>query len=187
MGTSGSGLGLSIVYGITKDHKGYYDVFSKEGQGTEFILYFPIIKSEASEDPEAGVRVGGTEAILVVDDVAEQRDMAAELLESFDYEVATVASGREAVTWLKSNDAALVVLDMIMEEGFDGLDTYREIITFKPGQKAIIVSGFSSTGRVEKMQELGAGSYIKKPYTREVLGQAVREELDRKLVNLQTR
>ena len=65
-----------------------------------------------------------------------------------------------------------------MEEGFDGLDTYQEIIEIQPGQKAVIVSGFSSTERVEKMQELGAGSYVKKPYTRAAIGRAIRLELD---------
>jgi two-component system cell cycle sensor histidine kinase/response regulator CckA len=59
------------------------------------------------------------------------------------------------------------------------LDTYRDIINIKPGQKAIIVSGFSSTERVGEMQKLGAGRFIRKPYTREAIGRAIREELDK--------
>jgi two-component system, cell cycle sensor histidine kinase and response regulator CckA len=73
-----------------------------------------------------------------------------------------------------------VVLDMIMEPGMDGLDTYRKILEIRPGQKAIIVSGFSETDRVLEAQALGAGDYIRKPYIQEKLGLAVRKELDRK-------
>jgi len=69
---------------------------------------------------------------------------------------------------------------MIMEDDFDGLDTYREIVKIRPGQKAIVVSGFSETDRVRKAQRLGAGPFVKKLYTLESIGRAVRQELDRK-------
>ena len=71
---------------------------------------------------------------------------------------------------------------MIMEKDFDGLDTYREIIKLYPGQKAVIVSGFSPTNRVNEMQKLGAGPYVKKPYTLTTISKAIREELDKELV-----
>ena len=61
----------------------------------------------------------------------------------------------------------------------DGLDTYRKIIRFHPGQKALIASGFSETERVKELQNLGAGQYIRKPYTLENFGSAVKAELDR--------
>ena len=67
-----------------------------------------------------------------------------------------------------------------MEPGIDGLETYRRILEIQPGQKAIIVSGFAKTDRVETAQELGAGEYVKKPYVIEKLGMAVRKELDKK-------
>ncbi|HBD08134.1 MAG TPA: hybrid sensor histidine kinase/response regulator, partial [Syntrophobacteraceae bacterium] len=70
------------------------------------------------------------------------------------------------------------VLDMIMDPGRDGLDTYAGIVEIHPQQKAIIVSGFSETERVAKAQALGAGAYVKKPYVLERLGLAVRKELD---------
>jgi len=70
------------------------------------------------------------------------------------------------------------VLDMIMDPGMDGLETYKRILEINPKQKAIIVSGFSRTERVEKAQELGAGAYIRKPYILETLGMAVRMELN---------
>ena len=72
-----------------------------------------------------------------------------------------------------------MVLDMIMDPGIDGLDTYKSIIQIHPKQKAIIVSGFSETERVNEAHALGAGEYVKKPYILEKLGMAVRKELDR--------
>jgi DNA-binding NarL/FixJ family response regulator len=68
---------------------------------------------------------------------------------------------------------------MIMEAGFDGLDTYRQIVRAFPDQKAVIASGFSKTKRVEEAQRLGAGAFVRKPYTLQRLGRAVRKELDR--------
>jgi two-component system, cell cycle sensor histidine kinase and response regulator CckA len=70
-----------------------------------------------------------------------------------------------------------VVLDMIMDPGMDGLDTYSKILEIQPKQKAIIVSGFSETERVVKAQILGAGAYVKKPYLLEKLGSAVRNAI----------
>jgi DNA-binding NarL/FixJ family response regulator len=66
---------------------------------------------------------------------------------------------------------------MIMSPGIDGLETYRRILKLHPGQKAIIASGFSETYRVREAQRLGAGEYIKKPYTVEKIGRAIREAL----------
>jgi CheY-like chemotaxis protein len=93
--------------------------------------------------------------------------------------VTIVSSGKEAIEYLKTNKADLIVLDMIMDPGIDGLDTYRQALEIHPQQKAIIVSGFSETDRVKAAQALGAGAYVKKPYIIEKLGLAVRKELDR--------
>ena len=89
----------------------------------------------------------------------------------------TVASGEEAVEYLKSKPVDLVVLDMIMDPGIDGLETYKRILAISPKQKAIIASGFSETDRVKEAQRLGAGTYIKKPYTYEKIGMAIKTEL----------
>jgi len=78
---------------------------------------------------------------------------------------------------MKDNSADLLVLDMIMDPGIDGLETYKRIIELHPNQKAIIASGFSATDRVKKLQNIGAGAYIKKPYTLEKIGIAVKTEL----------
>ena len=101
------------------------------------------------------------------------------MLKKLNYRVVTVSSGEEAVKYLKKNKVELVVLDMIMDPGMDGLDTYRKILEIHPKQKAIIVSGFSESDRVRQAQELGAGAYVRKPYVQERLGLAVRKELDK--------
>jgi len=182
MGRSGTGLGMAVVWGTVKDHNGYIDVESTEGQGTTFTLYFPITRRHAAgKGHEVSLEdyQGKGESILVVDDIQEQRDVATGILEKLGYKVTCVASGEEAVQWLESNTADLVVLDMIMNPGMDGLDTYKEILKLRPGQRAIIASGFSESGRVKETQRLGAGAYVKKPYLMEKIGMAVRNELDR--------
>jgi len=183
MGRSGTGLGLAVVWGTVKDHNGYINVESKEGKGSTFMLYFPVTRGKISSETLAisiSDYMGNGESILVVDDVKGQRDLAAEMLQKLNYSVASVSSGEEALAYLKDHTIDLVVLDMIMDPGMDGLDTYRSIIEINPGQKAIIVSGFSETHRVDAVQALGAGAYIRKPYVIEKLGLAVKKELDRK-------
>jgi len=96
-----------------------------------------------------------------------------------DYSVLTVSGGEEAVEYLKDHKADILVLDMIMAPGIDGLDAYRRILEIRPKQKAILVSGFSETDRLKKAQQLGAGAYVKKPYVMEKIGIAIRDELAR--------
>lgn len=183
MGHSGTGLGMAIVWGTVKDHKGYIDVESIEGEGTVFTLYFPVTRQELEKDTTIlFIRdyMGNGESILVVDDMEEQRDVAEGLLNKLGYSVTTVASGEEAVEYMKNNSSDLVVLDMIMDPGIDGLETYKRILKFHPGQKAIITSGFSETDRVKEAQKLGAGAYVNKPYMLEKIGIAIKKELKEK-------
>lgn len=179
MGRSGSGLGLAVVYGIVKDHNGYYDVFSTIGESTTFVLYFPVTTDEIDTPAHDDTDPGGNESILVVDDMEEQRDIARALIGSYGYNVVTASSGEEAVEIIKSRPVDLVVLDMILGNDIDGLETYKRILAHRPNQKALIVSGFSATERVNETLELGAGRYIRKPYNRETIGRAIRAELDR--------
>jgi two-component system cell cycle sensor histidine kinase/response regulator CckA len=182
MGRSGTGLGMAVVWGTVKDHKGYIDVQSIEGEGTTCFLYFPITRREPVRELE-GVAVtdfrGAGESILVIDDVKEQREIAHIILSELGYSVSTVPSGEEAIEFLKTNAVDLLILDMIMSPGIDGLETYRRILDLHPGQKAIIASGFSETNRVREAQALGAGKYVKKPYKLENISRAVKEELNR--------
>jgi CheY-like chemotaxis protein len=180
MGRSGTGLGMAVVWGTVKDHKGYIDVQSTEGKGTTFTLYFPVTRKELAKDKSLlsiEDYMGKGESILVVDDVEEQRKIAYQILKKLGYSVTSVSSGEEAIDYMKNNSADLLILDMIMDPGIDGLETYKRILEFHPGQKAIIASGFSETNRVKEAQRLGAGKYIKKPYTLEKIGIAVKNEL----------
>jgi CheY-like chemotaxis protein len=177
MGRSGSGLGLAIVYGVIKDHNGYIDIQSELDKGSYFVVYLPIMENAAALQDTSILNIHGSESILIVDDVAEQRELAATVLASLGYKVDACANGHEAAEYLKRGPVDVVILDMIMEPGFDGLDTYRKIIELRPGQKAIITSGFSETGRVREAEKLGVGKYVRKPYTMQQLGRAIREVL----------
>ena len=183
MGRSGSGLGMAVVWGTVKDHKGYIDVKSVEGRGTTFSLYFPVTRKESAK-AESHLHIedlmGRGESVLVVDDVEEQREIASGILNKLGYSVTSVSSGEEAVDFMNRSSADLLVLDMIMDPGIDGLDTYKQILDLHPDQKAIIASGFSETDRVKELQRLGAGAYLKKPYTLEKMGMAVKTELEKK-------
>jgi len=181
MGRSGTGLGMAVVWGTVKDHNGYIHVQSTEGQGTTFTLYFPVTRKSLEESSEIFLKdyIGKGEAVLVVDDVEEQRKIASGMLRELGYSVVSVSSGEEAVEYLKTHKVDLLVLDMIMDPGMDGLDTYKKILEIHPGLKAIIASGFSETDRVKELQNLGAGAYIRKPFLLEKIGIAVKEELKR--------
>ncbi len=180
MGRSGTGLGMSVVWGTVQDHEGYIDIISNADKGTTFDLYFPITLDETStrEEPfSLDACKGNGEKILIIDDVAAQRQIAGVTMEKLGYKTICVSSGEEAVKYLKENDADLLLLDMIMEPGIDGLETYKQILDLNPDQKAIIVSGYSQTRQVKETLRLGAGCYIKKPYTIEKIGIAVKTEL----------
>ena len=180
MGRSGTGLGLAVVWGTVKDHHGYIDVESEEGKGTTFTLYFPVSREEISPEQisvSVSEYMGNGESILVVDDMKEQRELATTMLTKLNYIVTSVSSGEEAVVYVRTHAVDLIVLDMIMDPGMDGLDTYLKLLETHPHQKVIIVSGFAETERVSKAQSLGAGAYVKKPYVLEKLGLAVRKEL----------
>jgi len=178
------GLGLTLVYRIVKDHGGYIDVDTAPGRGTIFKVFFPAMEGEEVEAPTEVPDLSGNESVLVVDDHEEQRRVAAALLESLGYRVITAENGRAAVELFRRLQRAgkplpdVIVLDMILADDFDGLETYREILKIRPGQKAVIVSGFAETARIVEARRLGAGRYVQKPYSLETLGRAVRAELD---------
>ncbi|MBN1532254.1 MAG: response regulator, partial [Spirochaetes bacterium] len=169
---------------IVEDHSGFIDVESAPGEGTVIDVYLPTALAgppgERDSIPREEYR-GHGERILVVDDQPEQRRIAEELLVSLGYRVTTAAGGGEAVALSPEVEPDLVVLDMIMEGGIDGLETYRRIVALRPGQRAIILSGFTESEKVREAMRLGAGAYVAKPYTMETLGVAVRRELERKV------
>lgn len=182
MGRSGTGLGMAVVWGTVQDHNGYINVNSHLGEGTEFVLYFPVTREkveEVSDQIDFDTYMGRGEKVLVIDDVEEQRKIASALLSRLNYQVQTVESGEAAIALLKKELFDILVLDMIMDPGISGLETYTKILDIHPGQKAVIASGYAENQLVKETQDLGAGAYVRKPYTIENIGMAIREELDR--------
>ncbi|MBN1850849.1 MAG: response regulator [Deltaproteobacteria bacterium] len=178
MGRSGTGLGMSVVWGTVKDHRGYIDTKSSEGHGTTFEIYIPATRSKTEDvfKPKLEEYTGNGETILIVDDVEQQRTIASNMLFRLNYTVDTVPSGEQAIEYLREKTVDLVILDMIMPPGMDGLDTYLAIKKIHPDLKVIIASGFSETDRVKKAMRLGVREYIKKPYSMETIGMAVKKE-----------
>ena len=176
----GTGLGMAVVWGTVKDHGGFFDARSVEGQGSAIDIYLPVTgqngEIEVSERSLDSYR-GNGEPILVVDDIKEQRELATFMLKRLGYQVDAVASGKEAIEYIKKHPVAVMVIDMILGPDMDGLDTYREILAITPEQKAVITSGFSESQRVLEVQRLGAGRYLKKPYRMEQIGAAIHEQL----------
>ncbi|QTA83983.1 Two component system sensor histidine kinase, PAS domain-containing [Desulfonema limicola] len=183
MGRSGTGLGLAVVWNTIKEHDGYIDVASSS-KGSVFELYFPIVRKEifniknhvAVEDYS-----GNGEKILVIDDEQHQQMIACGLLTRLGYDAKAVGSGYQAIEYLEKHDVDLILLDMIMPE-MNGSETYARIVKNKPGQKALITSGFAETSDVKKAQKMGAGPYIKKPYTLEKLAVTIKIELEKQSV-----
>ncbi len=176
MGRSGTGLGLAVVWNTIQDHHGAVTVASSD-RGTAFTLRFPAAATEsplpAEIETEEATPRGHGETILIVDDEPLQRDVAGQMLESLGYQTIAVASGEEAVEHLQGHRADLVLLDMLMGVGINGRKTYEQIIRLHPGQKALIVSGFSESDEVQEALRLGVSGYLQKPYGLKNLGKAV--------------
>jgi PAS domain S-box-containing protein len=181
MGRSGTGLGMAVVWGTVKDHSGYIDVKSTPGKGTTFELFFPATRQDLDETamtPSIEEYMGNGQHILVVDDVEEQREISSNLIRMLGYKVDAVCSGEEALYYLQHQPVDLMVLDMIMAPGMDGLETFSKVKERFPEMKAVIASGYSETERVRQTQALGAGTYIQKPFTLEKIGLALKNELN---------
>jgi CheY-like chemotaxis protein len=165
-GRSGTGLGMAVVHGTVQDHDGYIEVTSTPGKGTRFDRYFPVTDAPIGPEKmpaEISSLTGSGERILVVDDAEDQRKTAGDTLSRLDYTVNVVESGETAVAYLKERNFDLILLDMMMPPGIDGLETLRKIQAFKPDQKVVIASGFSKEPQVRSALKLGALQYVKSP------------------------
>jgi CheY-like chemotaxis protein len=120
---------------------------------------------------------GSGERILVVDDDPGQREMLGVLLERLAYRVSTASSGQEALAIMPEEGFDLVILDMIMEPGMGGLETFEAILRRWPGQRAIIASGYAETEDIRRSLALGVKEAVLKPYTIERIGTAIRAAL----------
>ena len=149
-------------------------------QGSIFRLYFPASKQAfiSAETPVTMENLqGNREKILVVDDDGQQLIIAEQLLAALNYTPYLVNSGEAALAALQQEPAALVILDMIMSTGMNGLETYRRILDRFPGQKALIASGFSENVDVQRAKELGASAFVRKPYSISEMGSAIKQAL----------
>ncbi|MCP4341887.1 MAG: response regulator [Desulfobulbaceae bacterium] len=179
-GKSGTGLGMAVVWGTVQDHEGYIDVVTAENLGTTFELYFPATRDEIidmGKVDEIADLCGNGESILIVDDLREQRELAMAIFKKLGYRAESAASGEEALEYLKQHQVDLLFLDMIMEPGIDGLETFKRSLLLHPNQRAIIASGYTETDRVKAAISIGVGQYVKKPYTVNTVGKAVKDEL----------
>ncbi|HSY23829.1 MAG TPA: substrate-binding domain-containing protein [Polyangiaceae bacterium] len=179
--TSGSGLGLSIVHGVAKEHDGFIDVTSTPGVGTTISLYFPLVEGvERTEALPTAVR--GTARILLVDDEPIQLRTGRRVLVRLGYQVETLESGLRAYELFSRASAAgqspfdLVVMDMMLGEALDGLQIIEQIQRLFPSQKVVVVSGHAPTERAERTIKKGL-PWLSKPYGMEALAAIVQRVL----------
>jgi signal transduction histidine kinase/ActR/RegA family two-component response regulator len=180
MGQSGSGLGMSVVWGVVQDHKGGIDVMSQLGVGTRFDIYIPHTRKEIGPQfipIPLNQLLGDGESILVVDDQSDQRQLTYEVLKRLNYEPSVCSSGKEAVDLMADHKFDLILLDMVMDKGWDGPETYIELQKVQPGQRVLLVSGFVDLEKIKEAQEVGSNGFVKKPFTLESIGRAIRNTL----------
>jgi len=171
----GSGLGLAMVYGIVQNHDGWIHVDSAVGEGTTFILYFPVSEFEGKKEQEAAPTIlSGKGKILVIDDEEIVRNIAANMLRRIGYEVITVEDGQEAVEYYAANYKYidLVIVDMMMPR-MDGRECFRALRSINPDVKAILSTGYSHNQTVQEIMDEGLLGFIGKPFELQEIASAV--------------
>jgi PAS domain S-box-containing protein len=183
---AGTGLGLSMVYGFTKQSGGHVQIYSEVGQGTSVRLFLPAASMVAPQAepvsadghlPPSGLP-GGSETILVVEDDARVRRVAVARLEDMTYRVLQAETAAEALAILGAHpEVALLFTDIVMPGGMSGDELAREARKLRPGLKIIMTSGFAEPSVA--VRELAAeASWLKKPYSAMDLAVRIRELLD---------
>jgi CheY-like chemotaxis protein len=177
----GTGLGLSVVYGVVKNHGGYIDTRSTIDKGTTFDIFFPIAKKSKTDEPEEEIEppVGDHELILIVDDEQSVRDLGRDILERYGYETLQANDGEEAIQVFKKNQdmIRLIIIDMIMPK-LGGLETYLMLKGIDPAVKALLSTGYDHTERVQEILDSGVRGFLKKPYNVNELLSKIRSVLD---------
>ena len=177
----GTGLGLAMVYGIVKGHKGWIEVESKIGAGASFYICLPVAETtpELVEEQVVFSLEGGHETILLVDDEESVIDFGQDLLVNFGYKVIIANDGIEAVEIYrrKTKSIDLVILDLSMPRK-SGRETLSELLEINPDIKVIVSSGFDKGGPVKQLLDMGAKAFVPKPYGMEKMLGAVRKILN---------
>jgi len=177
----GTGLGLAMVYGIVKQHKGFIHLYSEPGKGTTFKVYLPPV--DAPPDPAVAAgspeRRGGTETILLAEDDESVRMLVERTLTDLGYTVLVTRDGREAVeTFRKNRDRVdLAILDAVMPR-LGGKGAYEELRRERPDLKAIIMSGYTADAVHDSFVLIAGIPFLAKPLGPGALARKVREVLD---------
>lgn len=178
----GTGLGLSTVMGIVKSHKGFVNVSSKLGHGTEFDVYLPALEETQTptlEDPE--MPRGHGELILVVDDEPAIRQITQTTLEAYSYQVLTASDGIEALAlYAQHKDEISVVLMDMMMPTMDGPTTIRTMRKIQPQVKIVAVSGLVFNEKLAQVRRFGIQTFLYKPYTTKELLKMIDDVLQAK-------
>ncbi|AVA26316.1 MULTISPECIES: PAS domain-containing sensor histidine kinase [unclassified Rhizobium] len=182
---SGTGLGLSMVYGFAKQSGGHVQLYSEIGQGTSVRVFLPAAHKTADNASEKGVEErlqsdipGGFEKILVVEDDPRVRRVAVSRLNDAGYQVVEASNGNEALTRLEENpDVALLFTDIVMPGGMTGDELANHVRTLKPGIRILFTSGYAEP-TIAGRELAQSGSWLKKPYTARELATRLRELLD---------
>ncbi|MGD9158018.1 MAG: PAS domain S-box protein [Desulfobacteraceae bacterium] len=164
----GTGLGLSMVYGIVRSHGGYITCSSRPGKGTSFFIYFPAIKNTGAKNISMTVEPtprGGNENILFVEDDEVTREIGEEILSQFGYKVFTAPDCETAISFYSKNQEKidLIISDLIMP-GIGGKKLLETILSMNPEAKVIIASGYNVQESALCAKEWGARDFISKPY-----------------------
>jgi PAS domain S-box-containing protein len=178
----GTGLGLAMVYGIVKSHRGFISCSSQPGEGTTSKVYLPTVEQEVEMVPEDKIIApvaGGKERILLVDDEDIIRDLGIQLLGESGYTVFAVPDGETALELYRKEQKQidLVILDLLMP-GMGGMKCLDELLTINPEARVLISTGYSVDGPTKETVEAKTGGCITKPFDREQILNMIREVLD---------
>ncbi len=177
----GTGLGLSQVYGLIKQHDGFIDVKSKVGEGTTFIIHLPLIAVDVLPPilpRDAARREGAGQLILVAEDDPTIRDAVREALEDHNYRVLLAADGTQALEVVEQHRGliTLIISDLVMPR-MSGRDLYRTVRERYPRVKMILITGYPLGGDTQELLDAGAATWIQKPFISEILVEKVAELL----------
>jgi len=181
---TGTGLGLSVVYGIIRQHGGFIDVLSEPDRGTRFSVYLPYTNGIGTAAPShagEGLVKGAGEVVLIVEDDKELRETVSDLLTLLGYSVQTASDGEEGVRVFRERcgEIDLVLLDAIMPKK-SGFEAYREMNVIRPEVPSIFVTGYNTVHGGNSDKDSNGANVIQKPYSVELLSRRIREMLDQK-------
>jgi CheY-like chemotaxis protein len=176
----GTGLGLSVVHGIVKQHGGYITAISKPGKGSTFTVYFPEIAGETAIDEARDDEIPpGVERILFVDDEETLVEIGEDILDELGYIVTSRVNGHEALALIKEDPSRfdLIITDQTMP-GMTGLDLAKEVLALRRDIPIILCTGFSHAVDAEAAKQAGIKAFAMKPFTKKEIAKTIRKALD---------